>query len=242
MNIYDQYKTREELLDALDSQIVAQRNSDGETTFSLRDSQLQKLRAQVQDALRRRDDAEARREEIEKKLEETTRRRQEVDEQIAQLRAQTESPNDMRDALRRYMEQDAVSRAKIAELEARIKPLKDENDAFRARETTRTIERQLVDAAKKLNCCSTAMRDVKRLAPMFHLNEAGIALTDENKLVAEVLQEELEQSPHWLDRSQGAQASAGLADPIGSQERFERALNGDNFYEVLRNAPRSRAE
>lgn len=60
----------------------------------------------------------------------------------------------------------------------------------RFQRSRRRIETELVENAAKLNCCETAMRDVKRLAPMFHLNDAGVAVTDDGKLVVEVLQED----------------------------------------------------
>ena len=85
---------------------------------------------------------------------------------------------------------------------------------------------------------------MKRLAPIFQLNAAGVAQTQDNRGVADVLEEELAQSPHWLNRSQGAAASSGSlgVGAYGDRERFQQALEGTSFADVLSCAPRQKVE
>ena len=113
---------------------------------------------------------------------------------------------------------------------------------FKEREERAAVESQLVDAARKLNCCESALRDVKRLAPLFKLNDEGVALSEDAKLVSEVLQEEIALSPHWLKRSQGGDAEPGeLPAPRAADDaRFRDALADPDvpFADLLRLAPR----
>ncbi len=241
MNAYDEYETREELMRALESQIAQTSLEDGRTVYRLRNNELDALRAKYDAATRSVDSESKRRREIETRLNALTQERAETLAELERAKAEVASPNELRDALRKSVEQANASKARVVALEAELKPLREENDAYKKRETRAKIESQLVDAARKMNCCETALRDVKRLAPLFRLNEAGVAVTDDDKLVVEILQEELALSPHWLSRSQGSAASSGKLDsPFDSREKFLEAMEKNDFVAVLRNAPREK--
>ncbi len=241
MNAYDEYETREELMRALESQIAQTSLEDGRIVYRLRNNELDALRAKYDAATRSVDSESKRRREIETRLNALTRERDETLAELERAKADAANPNELRDALRRSVEQANASKARVAALEAELKPLREENDAYKKRETRAKIETQLVDAARKMNCCETALRDVKRLAPLFRLNDADVAVTDDDKLVVEILQEELALSPHWLARSQGSEASSGkLEAPFNAREKFLDAMKNNDFAAVLRNAPRAK--
>lgn len=237
-SVFENYATREELLRAAEESILENESPDGAKVYRLADPE--------RDALKQRCDRETRaaarelklRKEAEEKLAQYEAERAAQIEELERLRLEN-TPNGSGEALKRYAEQNAAGRAKIAALEAELGPLREENAAYKAREARAAIESQLVDAAKKLRCRESALRDVKRLAPMFKLDEAGVALTDNAKTAEEVLREELALSPHWLDVSQGSAASAGLdRGAAASRELFEQALRSNDFAEALRRAPR----
>ncbi|MDO5309968.1 MAG: hypothetical protein Q4G03_10830 [Planctomycetia bacterium] len=235
-----EYPTREAALQALQAMIVTRQDEQGATRYAVQEENLpnlQSLRAQRRAALQERDAEIAKRMELQKKLDALIEAQRQSEERLDKLSLEP-SQEKVRDALKRYAQQEANARARIADLEAQIKPLREQNDAYKARETTREIERQLVDAAQKLNCCPSALRDVKRLAPLFKLNDAGVAVNDQNQLAYEAVQEEIALSPHWLNRSQGANASSGGHDAYTAQERYQEALRGGDFYAVIQNAPR----
>lgn len=233
-SVYDDYSTREELLDAASQAIEERANERGERVFRLTDP--------TRDALKRNVEKETRlRREAEERLATLERERATNLVELERLRAQEGGPNELRETLKRYVEQANASREKLATLEAELAPLREENAAYKARETRETIEKQLVEAARKARCVETALRDVKRLAPMFRLDDAGIATTQDGRVVEDVLREELALSPHWLDRSQGANAKEGGSTFYADdRERFERALRANNLAEAIRFAPRER--
>ena len=239
MNAYDEFETREALLRAVESQIAQTSSEDGRTSYRLPNDEFETLRAKYEAATRVIDAESKRRREAETRLNALTQERAETLAELERAKADAASPSELRDALRRSVEQASSSKARVAALEAELKPLREENAAYKKRETRAKIETQLVDAARKMNCCETALRDVKRLAPLFRLNDAGVAITDDDKLVVEILQEELALSPHWLARSQSGTASSGRLDsPFDSREKFLEAMKTNDFAAVLRYAPR----
>ncbi len=164
-------------------------------------------------------------------------------ELIANSRTNRTAP-ELRAELELYDMQRNEFLRKLETLEAELEPLRAENAAYKAREIQSQIESQLVSAARKLGCCETALRDVKRLAPMFKLGEDGLARTEDSRLAEEALADEVKLSPHWLKRSQGVAATSGNLDPNGyaDSERFRAALERDDFAEALRYAPRTKVE
>ena len=242
--IFNAYASREELAEALDAAIEQTTDESGKSVFRLQNRAADEYLAQRDAAEQKAASEIRRREELEKKLHALVDERAEVDAELERLRADAVEPGELRAAIRRYADQASASRARAAALEAEIKPLREENAAYKERETRAAIEAQLVDAARKLNCCETALRDVKRLASAFKLNDDGVAQTQDMRSVEETLKEELALSPHWLNRSQGAAASAGSADANANanRERFQRALEGTNFADVLNYAPRQTVE
>jgi len=239
MNAYDEYESREALMRAVESQITQTSSEDGKTVYRLSNNELDTMRAKYDAATKTVDSESKRRREIETRLNELTQERAETLAELERAKADAASPNELREALRRSVEQASASKTRVAALEAELQPLREENEAYKKRETRAKIETQLVDAARKMNCCESALRDVRRLAPLFRLNDAGVAITEEGKLVVETLQEELALSPHWLARSQGGSASSGRIDaPFDSREKFLEAMKSNDFAAVLRNAPR----
>ncbi|MBQ9370663.1 MAG: hypothetical protein IJU03_00555 [Thermoguttaceae bacterium] len=226
MNIYEEFDDRDALITAIVGEIQESRDENGRTTYRLANREAEELRARNATATRNAERAEKRCKELERRLETTTRER---DESRA------------KDAARRSASLDGAARERIAELEAALAPLKEENAKLKAREARREIEAQLVETARKLNCCETALRDVRRLAPMCALGEDGRARTEDERTVEELLREEIALSPHWLNRSQGSAArSNGGADGPNAKERFHAALERDDadFNELIRYAPR----
>lgn len=230
MTIFDDFDDRAALLSALDAAIQGIEDENGQIRYRLVDGGADELRATAANATRNAERAERRRQELERELATRTRERDEA-------RAKRATPND---DLR-----DESARERIAELEATLAPLKEENARLKARETRREIEAQLVATARKLNCCESALRDVRRLAPNCSLGEDGIARAEHDRSLEAMLREEIALSPHWLNRSQGgaARASVGLDGP-SARERFRVALAREDaeFGELIRTAPREPIE
>ncbi|MBQ9873734.1 MAG: hypothetical protein IJM30_04670 [Thermoguttaceae bacterium] len=240
-DIYDGLPSREELLRALETRIERTTGSDGRELYRLRDREGDELRAKIEAATQTAAAETERRRDLQSRLDAANKERESYLVELEKLRAEAASPSDARAELRKYVERATASQAKIVALEAELKPLREEVQSHRERETRAKIEAQIDDAARKLRCRETALRDARRLAPMFRLNEAGIATTDDSRLVSEVLREEIERCPHWLEPSQGADASAGRID-AGRLDRdalFRQALESGDFAEAIKYAPRS---
>ncbi|MGI6401867.1 MAG: hypothetical protein ACOX0A_07145 [Thermoguttaceae bacterium] len=235
MSIYDDYNSREELLGALESAIT--KREDGK--WRLADDEREALTKRCETFSRNAAQYQRRGEELESQLARAERERATAVAELERLRGVGTDGNDLNAALRRYAEQASASESKAAALEAELAPLREENARYKERETRRTIEAQLVDEARKLDCCESALRDVKRLAPIFKLDEAGVAVAEDARRVAEVLRDEIALSPHWLSRSRGSGASPGAErDAYGASERFQDAMRRGDFADVIRYAPR----
>ena len=238
MSIFDEYTDRDVLLKDVASEIVESKNADGATVYRLQNRDAETLKAKYDAEVKNAKSQREKKQEAEAKLAEITALRDKDLIELEQLREM--NPADLKNTLQNYVNQTAESQARIKALEKELEPLRKANEEYRARETREKIESELVETARKMNCCETALRDVKRLAPMFHINEAGIIVTKENKLVPEILQEEIEHSPHWLKRSQGAGSGSGSV-PLTNEARFREALKSNDFAAALANAPRSQA-
>lgn len=239
MGVFDEFGSREELLSAVESAIRQSDDGAGGATWRLVDDERDALKRRCESATRGLEHARRRGEELEARLARADQERAAVAAELERVRNEERGPEDVQAALKRYAQQASASQSKVAALEAQLAPLREENARYKEREARMAIESQLVDAARRLDCCETAMRDVKRLAPMFRLNEDGLAVTEDSKLVSEVLREELALSPHWLNRSRGGAADPGSErDAFGSRERFQEALERGDFADVIRYAPR----
>ena len=65
-----------------------------------------------------------------------------------------------------------------------------------------------------------------------------IVRKEDQKLVSEVLDEEIALSPHWLQPSQGGGANPSPTGNVSNEAKFQQALKGNDFDAVLANAPR----
>ena len=238
MSIFDGYETKEELLRDIEAEITEETNDEGGRVFRLQNKLADAFKAKYDAEVKNARSQREKKQDAEARLAELTKLRDEELLELEELRKL--NPKDMRATLKRFANSSAESAAKIEALEKELKPLREQNAAFKAREVREKIENELVTNAIKMNCCETALRDVKRLAPMFHLNDAGVATTEDGKLVVEILQDEIEKSPHWLKRSQSANA-APSATGVSSEARFREALKGKSFADVINNAPRQKA-
>ena len=235
MSIFDEYTNKDDLLKAVATEIVETKNDNGEPVYRLQNKDAETLRAKYDAEVKNAKSQREKKQEAEAKLAELNALREKDLIELQELRAM--NPADLKTTLQKYVDQTAESSAKIKMLENELEPLRKENKAYKAREIREKIEAELVMQARKMNCCESALRDVKRLASMFHIAESGVILTDDNKLVVQVLQEEIENSPHWLKRSQGAGANPG-SGTLTSEAKFREALKGSDFGAVLANAPR----
>lgn len=235
MNIFDEYKSKEDLLRDISAEIIESQTDDGEKVYKLQNRQAETLRAKFDAEVKNAKSQREKKQEAEAKLAEIQAQREKDLVELQQLREL--NPADLKTTLEKYVSQTAESTARIKALEKELEPLRAANAEYKAKEIRAKIETELVETARKLNCCETAMRDVRRLAPMFHISESGLVVTKDNKIVADVLAEEIEHSPHWLKRSQGAGSSPG--GQLTSEARFREALKGRDFSAVLANAPRS---
>ena len=242
MGIYDEYRSRDELLTALESAIKERRDESGAAVWRLTDEERDALARRCETASRQAERQRRRGDELEERLAKAERDRAATAAELERLRTSGTgaSGDDVQATLRRYAEQTRASQSKAAALEAELAPLREENARYKERETRRAIESQLVDAARKLDCCETALRDVKRLAPMFRLNDDGLAVAEDARVVEEVLRDEIALSPHWLNRSQGGAASPGSErDAYSDRERFQAAIARGDFADAIRCAPRT---
>lgn len=236
MGIFDGYETKEELLREVEALIAEDTNADGATVYRLPNKPADALRAKFEAEVKNAKSQREKKQEAEARLAELTQAREKDLLELEELRKA--NPRETRTALQRYVEQTAQYKSEIEALRNELDPLRKQNAEYREREVRAQIESELVDNALKMNCCETALRDVKRLAPMFRLNEAGVATTEDGRLVVEVLQDEIEKSPHWLKRSQSAAASPSVGSGGSMESRFREALKGNSFAEVIGNAPR----
>lgn len=235
MSIFDDYESKDALLRDIQAEIAESTNDDGETVYRLVNRQAETYRAKYEAEVKNAKSQREKKREAEDKLAEIMKQRDQELIELEELRKL--NPADVRKTLTDYAEKAAAAEGKIKALQGELEPLRAQNEEFKARETRTRIENELTSGALKMNCSESALRDVKRLAPMFHLNEAGVAVTDDGKLVVEVLQEEIAQSPHWLKRSQAGGANPGAA-AMTSEARFQQALRGKSFSDVISNAPR----
>ncbi len=235
MGKFSDFASKEELLKAIEAKIVETQNDDGETVYSLlnedADNYRLKYEAEVKNAQKQRNGKQK----AEQELAEAVAEKEELTRQVEELNKL--NPSDLKETIQRYVSQTSELTRRNKELEAEIGPLREANDAYRRKETTAKIEEALVESAKKMDCCDSALRDVKRLASAFEINEAGLIVSKDNQqLVDEVLEEEIKHSPHWLKRS----LSAGTNPPnagMSNEAKFREALKGDDFGAVLANAP-----
>lgn len=240
MSIYDGYESKEALLKDVELEIDEETTDGGGVVYRLRNKPFETYKAKYEAEVKNAKSQREKKQEAEAKLQELTQQREKDLVELEELRKS--NPQDVRATLERYASQKADADARIKALERELEPLRAQNAEFKERETRRRIEQELTTNAVKMNCCETALRDVKRLAPMFHLNDAGVPVTDDGKLVVEVLQDEIEKSPHWLKRSQSANASPNGGYSSSSEARFREALRGTSFADVISNAPRKRVE
>lgn len=241
MSVYEGYASREEAMNAIAAELAVEKDADGKETFRLPNREADSLREKLKAETANAQAQVKKRQELQTKYDELSKERERELIELNELRRS--NPTDLRETLQKYVDETSASRTKIAELEAELEPLKKENLAFRERQEREKIEEALVAAARKRDCCETALRDVKRLAALFRVNpDAGIPQTSEGKLVAEVVDEEIAASPHWLKRSQGGGSAPGVG--VGNENRAQRqreAMKAGNFADVLRHSPRSNA-
>lgn len=237
MNIFDGYEKKEDLLRDIESEITEETNESGATVFRLQNKIADALKAKFDAEVKNAKSQREKKQEAESKLAELTQLREKDLLELEELRKA--NPKELKTTLQRYVDETTRAKDRITALEKELEPLREQNAQFKAREIREKIENELVSNAVKMNCCETALRDVKRLAPMFHLNDAGVAVTDDGKLVVEILQDEIEKSPHWLKRSQSANASPSSVG-VSSEARFREALKGKSFADVISNAPRQK--
>ena len=236
MGIFDKFASKEELIKALESEIEEMDDADGTAYYRLADRGTirSKYNEEVDNARKQRN----LKQEAQAKYDSLLKERERDLVELEELRKF--KPDDMKANLQRYIDQSAESASRIRALEEQLAPLKKENEAYKKREQRAVIETALVEAAHKMNCVESAMRDVKRLAPMFHLSENGVPLSEDGKTVSEVVKSEIEQSPHWLKRSQGGGSASGygVSSKGYSQSKFQEALKSNDFAAILANAPR----
>lgn len=235
MSIFSDYKDKEELLKDITSEIVEAQNDKGETIFRLPNRDADNFRIKYEAEVKNAKSQREKKQEFEAKLNELQAAREKDLLELEQLRSV--NPDDLKKTLQKYVDMTAESSAEIKTLKGELEPLRKRVADYEARDTLQKIETELVENARKMNCCETALRDVKRLAPMFRITESGVIMSNDNRLIPEVLEKEIEQSPHWLKRSQSAGANPGYA-PISSEAKFQEALKGNDFGAVIANAPR----
>lgn len=236
MSIFDEFTDKSELLKAVEESVTETQAADGSTVYRLPNDQAELMRQKFDAEARNAKSQREKKQKAEARVAELTAQYDKTVAELEQLKAT--NPSDLKETLQKYVDQTAESAAKIRALERELEPLRKENEAYHAKETRERIEAELVEAAKKLDCCDSAMRDVKRLAPMFHISESGVVVSDDNRLVQEKLEEEVRLSPHWLKRSQGGGTGGGTA-PLSNAAQFQQALKGGDFAAVLASAPRT---
>ena len=181
MNIFDGYESKEALLRDIESEITEETNDDGATIFRLQNKVADAFKAKFDAEVKNAKSQREKKQEAEAKLQELTQLREKDLLELEELRKA--NPKELKTTLQRYVDETTSAKERIQALERELQPLREQNAAFKAREVREKIENELVTNAIKMNCCETALRDVKRLAPMFHLNDAGVATTSGNSTV-----------------------------------------------------------
>ena len=239
MSIFDEYRSKDDLLKDIALEVIETKNDDGDTVYRLINKDADTFRAKYDAEVKNAKSQREKKQEAEAKLAELNALREKDLIELKELRAM--NPADLKTTLQKYVDQTAESSAKIKALEKELEPLRIANKEYKAREIREKIESELIEQARKMNCCESALRDVKRLAPMFHIDDNGIIVTKDNKLVVQVLQDEIEHSPHWLKRSQSGGANPGNGH-LSNEAKFREALKGNDYSAVLMNAPRQQVK
>ena len=235
MGIFNDYTDKDALLKDIAAEIIESQNDKGETVFRLQNSVADTFKTKYENEVKNAKSQREKKQEAEAKLAEALAAREKDAIELEQLRAL--NPADLKATLQKYVDQSAEASAKIKSLEKELVPLREKAQEYEARETRSKIEAELVENARKMNCCDTALRDVKRLAPLFHITESGVIMSNDNRLVTEVLQAEIEQSPHWLKRSQSAGANPGSGS-LSSEAKYQEARKNGDYSGMIANAPR----
>ena len=238
MGKFTEFSSKEELLAAIEAEIVETQNEDGVTVYSLSNKEAENYRAKYEAEVKNSQTQRKNKQAAEKELAEMRALNESLVEQVEELNKL--NPEDLRKSLQQYVNEKTELAKKIKELQAEVEPLREENAAFKAEKTTATIKKALLEEARKRNCRDSALRDVERLAGDFIVDPDTdlIVRKKDQKLVSEVLDEEISLSPHWLQPSQGGGANPSPTGNVSNEAKFRQALKGNDFDAVLANAPR----
>ncbi len=238
MGKFTEFSSKEELIAAIEAEIVETQNDDGVTVYSLNNKDAENYRAKYEAEVKNSQAQRKNKQAAEKELAEMRALNESLAEQVEELNKL--NPEDLRKSLQQYVNEKTELAKKIKELQAEVEPLREENAAFKAEKTTATIKKALLEEARKRNCRDSALRDVERLAGDFIVDPDTdlIVREKDQKLVSEVLDEEIALSPHWLQPSQGGGANPSPTGNVSNEAKFQQALKGNDFDAVLANAPR----
>lgn len=243
MDIFDKFRSREELLRAVESAIESEKVPPGEGTdaggepveyFYLRAGdggprQRPQYSAELRGARQRLSECEA--------------RVRELAQENARLAATNEefskyNPEKQRDEINRLLEEVGRLKADNKGLNEQIAPLTQLIADYKQKEDDRTIEKAIIDEAAKLGVRPEAMRDVMFRRSLLTVSDLGTVQTKADGIgIAEFMKAEYDASPLWHPLSQGGGSSPGAGGSVPSGERYREAVRNNDFEGMIANAP-----
>ena len=196
------FGSREELIKALDAEIEVSEENGG-TVYSI-DGGIGREAAQSQGYRQRAQKAEKERDQAVLELSRVTAEMEEVEKL---------NPHGQKEVISGLTKEIAALKVENKKLTEEREPLRTKLGDYEKRETTRTIERALEEAATEIGVRKEALRDVRRLASLLKVDsETGeVSTTDGNVPVRDFVQSEFTASPHWSPTSTGGGSNPGTA-------------------------------
>lgn len=235
MSIFNVFSSKEELLQAIESAIQTKPNDeDGQEVYFLANENSE-IQAKLDAEIRQSQSYRRRAQESESKIKEYEReiaRLNSTNEELSKL-----NPEKQREQIVELTKQIGSLKADKDELEKTIAPLNEKILGFERKETRRTIESELRNAASELGIRPEAMRDVLLRAPNLTIGETGVVQTQDGVMVRDYLKSELSESPHWLPTSQGGGSSPGTgAGKLDNIALYEQAKAKKDFAGMIATA------
>ncbi|MDO4587889.1 MAG: hypothetical protein Q4C95_11430 [Planctomycetia bacterium] len=219
MSIFNAFAKKEDLINAVSDAVLVRTNENGEIEYYI-DNGSNDLKTRFDSEVKQSQNYRRRAQEAESKL-------KEQEQEIARLTASNEefvklNPEKQRETISNLINENGTLKAKKAELEKQLEPLRLKISDFEKKETRQKIEVELNNVAAELGIRAEAMRDVRLRANQLTINDVGLVSTPDGTLVKDFLKSELEQSPHWLPPSNGGGSNPGT---------FGGKVNDNAIYE-----------
>lgn len=239
MSIFDKFKSKEDLLTAVEAVI---KENDNEFALEVefpgegREKELQSL---LDKEISLKKKAQDRAKTVEGKIDELTRQLNEKTiyaDEVDQLKSTEAS---FKEKLATYAKERTEFESRALKAEAALPELQTQLKSYQDRELDTRKRQELHDVAKGLNVWEAAIQDIQDFAPMFSYNDADELMAADGKTTArQWMAERLKTSPHWQAPSQGANTRNVAKGTIGGSkadvvEQAKKLVEGGNLREAI---------